>query len=212
MTDEVTIPRTRSVSKPRRGAQSTRSALMRSAQQLFTERGFAQVSIEMITRSVGHTEGAFFHHFKNKKSIYQLVVKKAYQQFQQQISQQHHRKDDALESLLEKIRLTLRLSSQSKTLYKVLREAPLYLEYDEWRDINADGLLVILEPELGTIAEINEIPSHQVRLMSLTLLGIINEYCYALARGFEGLTEDDMIDAFGNIISVWAAKWGKLQG
>lgn len=196
-------------SKRADSAALTREELLQAAKELFAERGFASVSTGMIAKAVGVTEGALFHHFKNKKNLFRLVVKRVHQEFQDQIAEGCAETEDVFEALLQRIRLSLCFPSQSASLHRVLQEAPFYLGYDEWRRINADVALATLEPKLRAIAGDNNLPNRQVRPLSLMLLGVINEYCSASVRRDDGVTEDEMVDAIEKMISAWLSKIGQ---
>lgn len=197
------------VSKRADSAASTRRALISAAKKLFAEKGFAQVSTGMIAKSVGVTEGALFHHFKSKKNLYRLVVKEVHQEFQEKLEERCLYDFDEFQSLLERIRLSLVLSRQGSSLHRILQEAPFHLGYDEWRRINADIFLATLEPKLRSIAGDNNIPHREVRPLSLMLVGIMNEYCFALTHSDEDIAEDDIVDAVEQVINAWLSRIGK---
>lgn len=189
-----------------RSGPSTRQALVRAAHSLFTEKGFAQVSLGKIAKEAGHTEGALFHYFKNKQDIYRLVVTQVHKRFQTKLAKESAKTDDAFASLLNRVRLSLRLSKQSSSLQKLLREAPIHLGYDEWRKIDTDVSLAILEPQLRDIVENNNIPAKKIRLMAYIILGITNEFCLAQVRENEEISEEDMVNAIEEFISAWVSK------
>src|SRR5438093_5253392 len=54
-------------------AAATREALVRVARELFASRGWADTSIEDIVQRTNMTKGALYHHFKDKKDLFQEV-------------------------------------------------------------------------------------------------------------------------------------------
>ena len=52
----------------------TRQKILYSAVELFSRHGFDQISIDDLMQHAGLTRGAFYTHFKNKKSLYTKAI------------------------------------------------------------------------------------------------------------------------------------------
>lgn len=55
-------------------AEATRTALLDAARESFVEGGFQQASVETIARRARVTRGAFYHHFSDKRSLFEALV------------------------------------------------------------------------------------------------------------------------------------------
>jgi AcrR family transcriptional regulator len=55
-------------------AAGTRQAIVQVARALFAERGYADTSIDEITRQTRTARGAFYHHFASKEELFRQVV------------------------------------------------------------------------------------------------------------------------------------------
>jgi AcrR family transcriptional regulator len=55
-------------------SEGTIAELLRTARSLFAERGFAATSIEDIVGAAGVTRGALYHHFADKRELFQAVL------------------------------------------------------------------------------------------------------------------------------------------
>ncbi|MEW6636531.1 MAG: helix-turn-helix domain-containing protein [Actinomycetota bacterium] len=53
---------------------ATRRALLDAARSLFAEKGYHETSAEEIVRRAGLTRGALYHHFKDKRDLFRVVV------------------------------------------------------------------------------------------------------------------------------------------
>lgn len=53
---------------------ASRERILISAGRLFTERGFAGVSIDQVMQDAGMTRGAFYAHFSSKKELYAAAI------------------------------------------------------------------------------------------------------------------------------------------
>jgi AcrR family transcriptional regulator len=62
--------------KDARAAQgaATAKTLRRQARKLFTKKGYSGVNTEELVESARVTKGALYHHFANKKELYEAVV------------------------------------------------------------------------------------------------------------------------------------------
>lgn len=64
-------------SLPRRSQQqrrsSTRSALLASARQLFSNVGYNAAGIDSLAANAGLTKGALYHHYPNKRALFEAV-------------------------------------------------------------------------------------------------------------------------------------------
>jgi AcrR family transcriptional regulator len=50
-------------------SQQVRARILRCARQLFTQRGFSEVSIDEVMAKAGLTRGGFYNHFRNKEEL-----------------------------------------------------------------------------------------------------------------------------------------------
>ncbi len=55
-------------------AEQTRSEILGAAEAVFAERGFAEARLEDVASRVGVTRAALFHHFRDKRALYEAVV------------------------------------------------------------------------------------------------------------------------------------------
>lgn len=75
--DADAVPASRSA--PRRGglreqhAEATRLALVRAAALRFAEHGYAGTSLDDVAGDAGSTKGAVYHHFKDKRALFEAT-------------------------------------------------------------------------------------------------------------------------------------------
>lgn len=60
-------------SSPRRRTRDRRRAILRAAEQLFAEHGYARTSMKRLAASVGVTDAALYNHFRSKREILEAL-------------------------------------------------------------------------------------------------------------------------------------------
>lgn len=55
-------------------SRETRGKILRAAEKLFSEKGYADVNTNLIAREAGVSVGAFYHHFDSKKDVLLAVL------------------------------------------------------------------------------------------------------------------------------------------
>lgn len=58
----------------REGMEQTRQALISAGRQLFAEKGYADTATPDIVATAGVTRGALYHHFEDKKALFEAVI------------------------------------------------------------------------------------------------------------------------------------------
>ena len=58
---------------------STKRALVEVAEQLFTEHGYANTSLDSIVAGAQVTKGALYHHFSGKQALFEAVFERVEQ-------------------------------------------------------------------------------------------------------------------------------------
>lgn len=62
------------VRRTRAEMEETRATLLATARKVFSERGYAETSMDDLTAQAGLTRGALYHHFGDKKGLLSAVV------------------------------------------------------------------------------------------------------------------------------------------
>ncbi|AIC29062.1 TetR family transcriptional regulator protein [Rhizobium etli bv. mimosae str. IE4771] len=59
----------------RERTEQTRQALIDAGRRIFVEKGYAETATPEIVAAAGVTRGALYHHFEDKKALFQAVIK-----------------------------------------------------------------------------------------------------------------------------------------
>ncbi|WP_300973090.1 TetR family transcriptional regulator [Sphingomonas sp. LHG3406-1] len=164
------------------GAAETRHTIVREARRLFSERGFADTATAEIAAAAQVTEGALFHHFKNKRALFEEVVNTLAREFHDEVQAVGHREQDARPAFLAATRAALIFSQGEEYRRIVLVDAPSVLGSAVAREIDSRFGLDLILPVLRALAPKGS-AEPQVRALALLVLGYLNEAAFALARG-----------------------------
>lgn len=82
--------------------------LARSAFQLFSERGFAAVTIDEIAQRAGVTKGSFYSHYRSKQEIVRAACAFYYRGYQERVHAEIAEVTDPLERLQRVLELSVR--------------------------------------------------------------------------------------------------------
>lgn len=186
-------------------AAVTRGDIIRAARTLFSERDFAQSTTNEIARGAGVTEGAFFHHFKGKQDLFAEVVRQLQKEFDKAVFEAAAKAPSGIQRFLTGARASLQLSQKREYLRIVLIDAPGILGHMQWKEIDTSIALEAIEPALRLLVGNKSVPKSRLRATALTMLGLLNESCFALARKDPCVAEDDVIDAVEAILKQWIA-------
>jgi TetR/AcrR family transcriptional regulator len=81
-----------------RGERSTRELILDAAESRFAERGFAGVSVREIAADAGlKNQASLYHHFKNKKALYEAVLERGLEPIIQLVAQSGETEGDPME-------------------------------------------------------------------------------------------------------------------
>jgi AcrR family transcriptional regulator len=191
---------------PRRSAAhaaQTRQRILDEAQRLFTLNGFSATSANDIAKAAGVTDGAIFHHFKNKKLLFTEIAVKLHTDLHRQIAGAGGDAKTALEAFINGTRKSMELTRLPHNQRIVFIEGPVVLGTEAWRKIDQQMGLRLIEAGLLAIAGRTSLPRHILKPMAVVTLGGINEITYALIRGEPGVDGDECLAILEKTLEMW---------
>jgi AcrR family transcriptional regulator len=119
-------------------AEATRAALIGVARALFAERGYAGTSIEDIAAGARVTKGALYHHFKDKKAVFEAVFVQIEREIDARVVARSERPGDAFERLRDACHAYLDACLDPDVRQIVVLDAPSVLTWDRYCEIDQD--------------------------------------------------------------------------
>jgi AcrR family transcriptional regulator len=191
---------------PRRSAEDaakTRLRILEKAEALFAEHGFVATSTNAIARAAGVTDGALFHHFKSKKTLFQEIAVKLHTDIHKAIYRAGQNAPTPIDAFKLGARKSMEVTQQPKNQRIVFIEGPVVLGTEKWRKIDQQLGLRLIEGGLLQVAGMDELPPQILKPMAMLALGTINEITYALIRKEAGVDPAECLGLLERALTLW---------
>ena len=128
--------------------RATRSALIAAARRLFAERTYEDVPADEIARAAGVTRGALYHHFADKRDLFEAV----FEQLEEDLTADIARimAEDGRPIIQSGLEAFLDVCTQAEIVKIGLTEAPAVLGWQRWREIESKYGLGLVKAVLST--------------------------------------------------------------
>lgn len=151
------------VRKPRKEMiAETRAKLIAAARQSFGTVGYAASSMDEFTAAAGLTRGALYHHFGDKKGLFQAVVRQIDDEMTERLAEISARAPTLWQAVVDNWIAYIQMALEPEIQRIMFRDGPAVLgDISLWPDTNgcvmalkeklaelkAQGLLVDVDPE-----------------------------------------------------------------
>jgi AcrR family transcriptional regulator len=103
--------------------EETRALLLATARKVFTERGYADTSMDDLTAQAGLTRGALYHHFGDKKGLLAAVVQQIDAEMDARLQAISDNADDPWQGFCGRCQAYLEMALEADIQRIVLRDA-----------------------------------------------------------------------------------------
>jgi AcrR family transcriptional regulator len=160
---------------------ATRAVLLKAARTIFAEQGYAAAATEEIVRRAKVTRGALYHHFEDKRALFDAVASEVAREIAEKIDAMTPM-DDPLKALIVGTGAFLDACLDPAVRRIYLIDAPAVLGWHRWREIDAPhGVRSLRE---GVSAMLAERPDDALAVEPTTFLlaGAFNEAALWIAE------------------------------
>ncbi|MDT9692097.1 helix-turn-helix domain-containing protein [Streptomyces sp. P9(2023)] len=161
--------------------EATRAALLDSASELFTEKGFARTSLDEIAAAARLTKGALYHHFASKQALFEHVVLEVNDRIAEMVV------EGAAEAEAPWVRLTQGLDAfldaclDREYQHICLQQAPTVLGPARCRELEA-RMMNLLDGLLQELAASGELRLRPTPLLTRVLFRMLSEAALAIGE------------------------------
>ncbi len=114
----------------------TRASLLSVARVLFADAGYAGTSTEEVVQRAGVTRGALYHHFRDKRELFEAVFVEIQGETRQHIRAASNTRSERWERFRAGFDEYLNRSMDPATQRITLIDAPAVLGWDRWRELD----------------------------------------------------------------------------
>lgn len=159
--------------------------LIEVARTHFTERGYADAALEEIVQEAGLTRGALYHHFGNKKGLFQAVLDTVQKEAAERVETQAAKSGDVWEQLILGCRAFITAAVEPKNKRIMLLDGPAVLGWEEWRRMDEQNSMRLLREQLQFMQQQGELKQVAIDALTHMLSGAMNEAALWIAQAAE---------------------------
>ncbi|MBP6561928.1 MAG: TetR/AcrR family transcriptional regulator [Neisseriaceae bacterium] len=159
----------------------TRAKLLATAQQWFTEKGYADTVMDDLTAAVGLTRGALYHHFGNKEGLFLAVALNLDEVLNRRLDVLAAAQPNAWSALLARCDEYLAMSLEPEVQRILLRDAPAVLSSDDL-EASRRGCVLSLQDLLQQLQEEAVMIAAPTELLATMLNGALMEASFRIGR------------------------------
>ncbi|MBC3437734.1 TetR/AcrR family transcriptional regulator [Pseudomonas sp. BW16M2] len=172
------------VRRTRAEMEETRATLLATARTVFTERGYADTSMDDLTAQAHLTRGALYHHFGDKKGLLQAVVEQLDAEMDARLCAITDTAEDGWDGFRQRCHAYLEMALEPPIQRIVLRDARAVLgggspEAQRHCVVSMQGLIHNLI-EQGIVARVN------AQALASLIYGSLTESAFWIAEGDDG--------------------------
>jgi AcrR family transcriptional regulator len=159
----------------------TREVILHAARKLFGRRGYADTSLNDVVREAGVTTGAVYHHFGDKKALFQAVAENVELEILQRVAAAAKELATPWQRLTAGTSAMLQICIEPDIRRIVFQDAPNVIGAASWRKIESQFGYGALYRTLQELAAAGEIRSAAINVVAPMLLGALIEAANAIA-------------------------------
>ncbi|HUD50029.1 helix-turn-helix domain-containing protein [Parvibaculum sp.] len=147
-------------------SDATREALLEAGQRLFTTQGYQQTGIEAVAQASRVTRGALYHHFEDKRALFDAVVMRLQAEAAESVLRRAGAESDPWAAMHAGTEAFLDVCMEPSYLRLVIQDGPAVLGAARHREIDAAYPLGLLTTALKALKKAGEIEFDNVDLLA----------------------------------------------
>jgi AcrR family transcriptional regulator len=154
-------------------SESTRDALVVSAVELFTKRGYAATSLDEVAKRARVTKGALYHHFSGKQALFEAAFDAVETVTMTQLAEIVVRPGNVWDSVMEGLRHYIKICQDSSYQRIVIHEGPVVMGWERWREVEDRYSFGVVRAGVQALIDGGEVDDLPVETTSRLLFGAL---------------------------------------
>jgi len=164
-------------------SEATRRELLRVARELFTEKGFADATLDDVAERTGVTKGALYHHFRDKRELFRAVFEELEKEMCDQIVVAAATAGaDVWEQMRRGVQAFLGAAADPAQQRICLIDGPSVLGWETWREIDEKYGYGLTKGILEAAMDAGVIQRRPVEPLAHIMLAALSEAALQIAR------------------------------
>ncbi|UHA73532.1 TetR/AcrR family transcriptional regulator [Paenibacillus sp. 481] len=156
--------------------------LIEVARMYFTERGYADTALEDIVNETQLTRGALYHHFGNKKGLFQVVLESVQKEVAERVESEAAQSEDMWEQLFFGCRAFVAAAVEPHNKRIMLIDGPAVLGWEEWRKMDEQHSMQLMRSQLQLMQLQGCFAGVSIDALTHFLSGALNESALWIAQ------------------------------
>ena len=175
----------------------TRAHLLEAAGGLFGSQGYAKTPLEQVVREAGLSRGAIYHHFEDKRDLFDSVVDQVLLAVVNQVERETLRRavDRGEERQSDAIELFVEALGDGRYHRIVCLDSPAVLGRERWSELMEARLMAPIRRVVEKGAERGNLAEKLVPALSRLLLGAVQEAALLVGTPVGADIQPDEVDA-----------------
>lgn len=161
--------------------------LIAIARNHFTQYGYAKASLQSIVEEAELTRGAVYHHFRNKKELFRVVLEDVQREVAEKVEREALSSEDPWQQLYLGCLAFIMAAIEDRNRRIMLIDGPAILGWDVWREMDKKHSMRLLKEQLVMMQEQGYILQISTDALTYFLSGGLNEITLWLANESENL-------------------------
>jgi AcrR family transcriptional regulator len=159
--------------------EKTQAAIVKAAQRIFGEHGFAASTMDDIAAGARVAKGAVYHHFATKEALFEAVFEQVSRQLVLELDHLARAERDPLAAMAAGTEGYFAACAKGPTGQIILRDGPAVLGWERWREIDARHFGGKFPRAIAAAMEDGLIARQPVEPLARLLLGAVTEAAVA---------------------------------
>jgi len=166
-------------------SESTRAALVNSAVDLFTKRGYAGTSLDEVAKRARVTKGALYHHFSGKQALFEAVFDAVESQALEPLQAVRKGPLPPWERALTALRMFIDQCQEPTYQRIVVHEGPVVMGWERWREAEDNFSFGLVRGCLEDLVEAGEVDGVPIETTARLLFGALSSAAMMIAASSE---------------------------
>ncbi len=163
-------------------SESTRHALVDSAVELFTKKGYAATSLDEVAKRARVTKGALYHHFSGKQALFEAAFDAVETNVMAQLAEVVVGPGDPWERAMNGVRQYIKICLDPSYQRIVVHEAPVVMGWERWREAEDHFSFGIVRSSIQALVDSGQIDDLPVEVAARLLFGALTAGAAVIAR------------------------------